>query len=84
MSEMNSMIQMRNRMLKVFEDVDSGEIDIQQATCLAKLSETIVSGLRAEMQYAVLTNQQPYIPFFGEGSGKVIDVKSIKEIKNIL
>lgn len=84
MSKLDSMKKLRERMLNVFEDLENGKIDVQQATCLAKLSETIISGLRSEMQYAVLTNQQPNIPFFGEGSGKVIDVQTIKEIKKII
>jgi hypothetical protein len=33
------------------------------------------------MQYAILTNQQPSIPFYGKESGKLLDAKTVKKLK---
>lgn len=71
---------LRERMLQVFDDLDNGKIDIQHASTLAKVNETIISGLKAEMQYAILTNAEPHIPFFGEGSGRILENKEFKKL----
>ncbi len=69
MSKIQNMIMLREKVLQVFDDLEEGKIDLAHASTVAKLSETIVSGLKSEMQYAILTNQQPNIPFYGKGSG---------------
>ena len=74
------MIQLRNRVLQAFDDLEEGKIDITQASVLSKLSETVISGLRSEMQYAILTGQKPVIEFYGEGSGILMDKTSIKKL----
>ena len=65
---------LRDHVLEVMEQLSSGKIDITEAGIVAKLSETIISGLKTQLDYARLTDQQPTIPFFGEGfSEKVIE-----------
>lgn len=80
MSKITSMKLLRDRVLQAIDDLEDGKIDISETSCLAKLSETVISGLRSEMQYAILTQQQPEIPFFGEGSGIFLDKKDIKKL----
>ncbi len=80
MTKITNMKMLRNKVLQAFEDLENGQIDIAHASALAKLSETVVSGLRSEMQYAILTDQQPQIAFYGEGSGIFSDKKDIKKL----
>lgn len=74
------MKELRQKMLKAFEDLENGAIDITQASTLAKMSETIISGLKSEMQYAILTGTEPYISFYGESSEKLLDKKQLKKL----
>lgn len=83
MSSIKTMKDLRARVLKAFDDLENGEIDINEASCIAKLSDTVISGLKSEMQYAILTNQKPCIPFYGDTSGVVLDGQLIKSIKKL-
>jgi hypothetical protein len=80
MAKIKSMIQLRERVLKAIDDLEEGKIEIHEAATIAKLSETVISGLKSEMQYAILTKQEPHIHFFGEGSGKLLEGKDIKKL----
>lgn len=80
MAKIKTMVQLRETVIKALEDLEEGKIDITQAAAIAKLSETIVSGLKSEMQYAILTNQKPVIAFYGEQSGIALDKKDIKKL----
>lgn len=81
MAKISNMKQLRERVLQALDDLEDGKIDITEAACVAKLSETVISGLKSEMQYALLTNQQPVIPFYGEGSGISLEGKDIKKLR---
>ena len=74
------MQELRAEVLDAFERLKNGEVDIQYASTLAKLSETVVSGLKSEMQYAILTGQQPRITFYGEGSGIALEDNKMKKL----
>lgn len=80
MSRIENMQQLRDRVLKAIEDLEDGKIELAEATTIAKLSETVISGLKSEMQYAILTNSEPNIPFYGEQSGKVLDEKTSRRL----
>lgn len=80
MAKIETMKQLRDRVLQALDDLEDGKIDISQAATIAKLSETVISGLKSEMQYAILTNQQPSIPFYGDGSGLLLEKKDIKKL----
>jgi hypothetical protein len=79
-TKITNITQLRNRLLKVFEDLEDGNIDMAQAATFAKLNETIVSGLKSEMQYAILTNATPFIPFF-ENNNYLIEPDETKLLK---
>jgi hypothetical protein len=80
MAEIKNMQQLRDRVLKALEDLDKGKIELAEASTIAKLSETVISGLKSEMQYSILTNQQPQIPFYGKGSGIALDKSELKKL----
>ena len=83
MTKITNMTMLRNKVLKTIEDLENGKIDINEAGVIAKLSETVISGLKSEMQYALITNQEPNIPFYGEGTGVFLDKKDIKKIPQL-
>lgn len=78
--KITNMKMLRDTVLQALTDLEDGKIDISQASTIAKMSETVISGLKSEMQYAVLTNQQPVIPFYGEGSGIALEHDGIKKL----
>lgn len=80
MAKITSMRVLRDKMLQVFDDLEDGKIDINQAMAFSKLNDSIINGLKSEIQYAIVTNQVPSIPFYGEGSGKVLDKKELKKL----
>ena len=80
MSKITSMKQLRDKVLQAIEDLEDGKIELNEASTIAKLSETVISGLKSEMQYAILTNQEPAIAFYGEGSGKLLEKKDLKRL----
>lgn len=81
MSKIVNMQMLRERMLQAFDDFEKGKIDFTHLSVLAKASETIISGLKSEMQYAILTQQQPSISFYGKGSGIPLEKKEVKLLK---
>jgi hypothetical protein len=80
MSTIKTIQELRNKVLQAFMDLEDGKIDISQASTLAKLSETIISGLKSEMQYSILTNQKPEIPFFNQKSGIALEKTEFKKL----
>lgn len=80
MAKITDMTMLRNKVLQTINDLEEGRIDIAEASCVAKLSETVISGLKSEMQYAILTNQEPCIPFYGEGSGILLNKDNVKKL----
>lgn len=70
---------LRDAVLDAFEKLKKNKIDIQEAGILAKLSESVISGLKTQIEYARLSDRQPSIPFL-EDAIKEVKVKSIKYI----
>jgi len=80
MSKIENMQQLRRKILQTIEDLEEGKISVAEASTMAKLSETVISGLKSEMQYAVLTNSEPFIPFYGESSGRILGHREVKKL----
>lgn len=80
MPKITNMKQLRDRVLQAIDDLEEGKIEINEASTIAKLSETVISGLKSELQYAILTNSKPNIPFYGEPSGELLEGKLIKKL----
>lgn len=76
----DTMKQLRDRLLHAFEELEDGKIDAEKALTLAKLSDTVVAGLKSELQYCILTSSEPNIPFYGESSGKLLDPNITKKL----
>ncbi len=81
MSIPQNMKELRLRVLKAFDDLDQGKIDIAQASVIAKINDSIVNGLNSEIKYAILTQTIPEIPFYGHQKGFLIDHKDVKNLK---
>lgn len=54
---------LRDHILNVMNKLSQGEIDVAEAGINAKLSETVISGLKVQMEYARLTESKPHISF---------------------
>ncbi len=80
MAKITNMIELRNKILQTFDDLEEGKIEIAEAATIAKLSETVISGLKSQMQYAILTKQQPEISFYGKDSGILLEAQDIKKL----
>lgn len=55
--------QLRNHILQSIEDLDNGEIDIEQLSIIAKAGETIYSSIKLELAYNNMRNETPNIEF---------------------
>lgn len=70
--------QLRDKILEVFEQLYNHEIEIMEASVMAKLSETVISGLKTEMDYARLTNSTPHIPFLTDSvKGQALEIEPV-------
>lgn len=83
MSKIKNMIQLREKILQTIDDLESKKIDIHEASVISKLSETIVSGLKSEIQYSILIGNKPKIEFYGKQSGIPLEnpLKQLKKLK---
>jgi hypothetical protein len=80
MAKINNMQQLRERVLEAMDKLENGEIEIEEAMAVSKMSETVISGLKSEMMYATLTKTQPNIPFYETNKTRLIDHEEIKKI----
>ncbi len=74
--------QLRDKVLEAFDQLSAGQIDTQEAGVIAKLSETIISGIKTQMDYARLTGSQPVLPFLGKCTAPIEGVVEKKLLKN--
>lgn len=79
MSKILTLDQLRLRLLDTFEKLTDGEIDIDEAMALSKLSDSISSGVNLQLKYAQLTQSSPHIPFL-ESNNRIIDAESKKKM----
>ena len=77
----NTLDDLRDKVLEALEALNNGEIDLQQAGVIAKLSETVISGVKTQMDYARLTDQTPHIPFI-DNCAKTIEGEQQYYIEN--
>ena len=80
MAKIKNMNELREKVLQALDDLEEGKIDISHAAMIVKMSDSVISGLKSEMQYAILTNSQPYLPFYGEPSGIELNKSAIKKL----
>ncbi len=80
MSKIKNLDDLREMVLDTLESLSSNKIDMQQAGIIAKLSETIVSGLKTQMEYARLTDEKPLIPFISRCSRVIEHEGNVKQL----
>lgn len=77
MKKLNNLDDLRNMVLDTIEKLSENKIDIHEAGILAKLSETVISGLKTQIEYAKLIDNQPSIPFI-DNCARVIEGNKIE------
>ena len=60
-----NIIELRNIALESLEDLRSGKIEIEEAAVAAKICETVISSVRAELEYHKIVGTVPNIEFMG-------------------
>ena len=76
MSGIKNINDLREKVLSMFEELDCPEPDLQKVGIAAKLSETVISGLKTQLEYARLLGIEPNIPFLAD-SNKIINNKKL-------
>lgn len=80
MAKIKTMSQLREAVLSAIDRLENGEIEIEEAMAISKMSETVISGLKSEMMYATLTKTEPNIPFYNKESNRLIEHEEFKKI----
>lgn len=77
-SSIRNIDDLREEVLLTFERLRDGEVSVSEAGAVAKLSETVISGCKSQMEYSRLTNTPPQIPFLSEAQPEIIHGRSLK------
>ncbi len=69
--------QLRDHALLTIEKLSNGEIDTAEAGVTGKLCESVISTVKAQLEYSRMLNEEPAIPFMGNAHNgrKIIDGK---------
>ena len=57
------MTDLRDHALRTLERLEAGEIEVQEAAAVGKLSDSVVNTVKSQMEYSKMTAQEPQIPF---------------------
>lgn len=72
---------LRDHALLTIEKLANGEIDTAEAGVTGKLCESVISTIKAQLEYSRMINEEPEIPFMLEShKGKTIEGQH--QIKN--
>ncbi len=63
--KIKSIDDLREYILDVMNDLKNKNIELDHASVAAKLSETVISGLKTQLEYARLLESAPKIEFMG-------------------
>jgi len=80
MSAPKNITELRNDLLDSFEQVKKDPRRLAQAGELANTAGKIIASVKIQLEYSLLLNQEPVIPFLGETSGKPLTIKTLKQI----
>lgn len=78
MSSIKHIDDLREKVLDIFEELDLTDPDIQKAGIAAKLSETVILGLKTQLEYSRLLGIEPNIPFLEGTNKQIINKKLLK------
>ena len=76
MSAPKNIIELRNDLLESFEQVKKDPRRLAQAGELANTAGKIIGSIKLEMEYSLMRNEEPEIPFLGPTSGKPLQNKA--------
>lgn len=63
MAKINSIEALRDHALEALEQLASGQIDTTQAGVTGKLCESVISTVKAQLEYCRMIDEEPQIPF---------------------
>lgn len=69
MTQINDLKDLRDHALNALKRLESGECDVKEVAVIGKLSETIIAGVRVQMEYAHALGREPKIDFVGDCLG---------------
>ena len=69
MTQINDLKDLRDHALNALKRLESGECDVKEVAVIGKLSETIIAGVRVQMEYAQALGREPKIEFIGDCLG---------------
>jgi len=78
LGRIKNMDDLRNEVLEVFEGLRDNTVSVAEAGAIAKLSETVISNVKAQMEYSRLTNTAPVIPFISDAQPRIVATQPIK------
>ena len=81
MSAPKDITELRNELLESFEQVKKDPRRLAQAGELANTAGKIIASVKIQLEYSMLLNQEPVIPFLGEQSGRPLMNHSLKQLK---
>lgn len=76
MAKINSIEALRDHALLTLEKLAGGEIDTTEAGVTGKLCESVISTIKAQLEYSRLVDEAPQIPFMQNshiGKGKELE-----------
>lgn len=76
MGKINTIEDLIRNNLDTIESLQAGKIDVQEAGVTGKLYETVISAVKAQLQYSELNGTSPHLDFMG-------DQKNIKQLKTV-
>lgn len=78
---MKNIIELRNQLCTIFDDVQSGKAKMSTAKELVNTAGKIIASLKAELDYAALRKEMPVIDFLGGDDAPKIRASNLLENK---
>lgn len=60
---MKTINELRDELLKLFDDIKTGETDVKVAGEMNNTAGKVINSVKAELEYAALREVEPNIPF---------------------
>lgn len=60
---MKTINELRNELLKLFEDIKAGSTDVKVASEMNNAAGKVINSVKVELEYAALRKVEPSIPF---------------------
>ncbi len=74
--KIDSIEALRDHALATIEKLSNHEIDTAEAGVTGKLCESVISTIKAQLEYSRMIDQEPNIAFMGNSSNKTIEHQS--------